>query len=512
MKSQKTFNYLCVLVFTSLIISCNVLWQQDYVAAALDQDMGAISSAPPLISYQGTIISGNTPYEGTGYFKFALVNSATGNGSSNFWANDGTASDAPSTAIELSVTGGQFHVLLGDIALDGMTQPLSPAAFRETAIYLRIWFSSTGADSTFEALEPNQMIVTVPYAFHADNALALNAPNGGPPNAVHIADNGDVGVGTTQPSRKLHVIGNAIQLENNSKVIELRTDGRAVDLQSFTHSLFIRSTGTGVCPWECNNVIISPFGQDGNVGIGTIDPGINNGDQRNNIKLDVSGRVRLRRGNSSWDPVVTFYDDTLQKDRGGVGMGWNYSKIGLYADGVGWGFLMDAQNGNVGIGTTDPQAKLDVAGMASTQLLKITGGSDLAEPFEITGDESIEPGMVVSIDPEHPGQLRISDTAYDRTVAGVVSGAGGVNPGLTMYQEGTVADGSHPIALTGRVYVLADASHTPIRPGDLLTASNNPGHAMKVTNYENGQGATLGKAMSSLEEGTGLVLLLVALQ
>ncbi|MCP4375124.1 MAG: hypothetical protein GY794_02935, partial [bacterium] len=160
-------------------------------------------------------------------------------------------------------------------------------------------------------------------------------------------------------------------------------------------------------------------------------------------------------------------------------------------------------NGNVGIGMTDPQTALHVDGTTTTDVLRITGGSDLAEPFEIAGTGSIEPGMVVAIDPSNPGQLRIADNAYDRTVAGVISGAGGVNPGVVMQQEEMVD--SHPVALTGRVYVWADATNGPIQPGDLLTTSDTPGHAMAVTDYEQAHGAILGKAMSSLDEGQELV-------
>lgn len=145
-------------------------------------------------------------------------------------------------------------------------------------------------------------------------------------------------------------------------------------------------------------------------------------------------------------------------------------------------------------------------------ILEITGGSDLAEPFEIAGKEPVSPGMVVSIDSEHPGQLRLANEAYDRTVAGIISGANGLNPGMIMKQEGSIGNGSMPVALTGRVYCWADASEAPILPGDLLTTSDTPGHAMKVTDYARAQGAIIGKAMSSLLEGKGLVLVLVNLQ
>jgi hypothetical protein len=153
-----------------------------------------------------------------------------------------------------------------------------------------------------------------------------------------------------------------------------------------------------------------------------------------------------------------------------------------------------------------------VDGRARAKVLEITGGGDLAEPFKITNTEAIRPGLVVAIDPDQPGRLRIAGKAYDRTVAGIISGANGINPGLTMKQEGTVADGAHPVALTGRVYCWADAANGPIEPGDLLTTSATPGHAMKVKNHKKAQGAIIGKAMTGLERGKGLVLVLVTLQ
>jgi hypothetical protein len=81
-----------------------------------------------------------------------------------------------------------------------------------------------------------------------------------------------------------------------------------------------------------------------------------------------------------------------------------------------------------------------------------------------------------------------------------------------MQQEGSIADGSVPVALSGRVYCWADATYGPIQPGNLLTTSDTPGHAMRASDYERAQGAMIGKAMSALGEGRGLVLVLVTLQ
>jgi hypothetical protein len=80
-----------------------------------------------------------------------------------------------------------------------------------------------------------------------------------------------------------------------------------------------------------------------------------------------------------------------------------------------------------------------------------------------------------------------------------------------MQQQGLLEGGKN-VALTGRVYVQADASNGAIKPGDLLTTSSAPGRAMKVTDHAKAAGAILGKAMTGLSEGQGMVLVLVTLQ
>ncbi len=103
-------------------------------------------------------------------------------------------------------------------------------------------------------------------------------------------------------------------------------------------------------------------------------------------------------------------------------------------------------------------------------MLTITGGVDLAEPFQMK-EEELEKGSVVVIDNEHPGRLKRSTNSYDRRVAGIISGAHGINPGISLHQAGAV-EGGQNVALSGRVYVLADTSNGAIQPGDLLTTSD----------------------------------------
>lgn len=146
--------------------------------------------------------------------------------------------------------------------------------------------------------------------------------------------------------------------------------------------------------------------------------------------------------------------------------------------------------------------------------LQIKGGADFAEFFDVKNQGSVkpEPGMLVSIDGEEPGKLTVTNIPYDKKVAGVISGANGIKPGMTMEQSGSVAGGRFPVSLSGRVYVHCSAERAPIHAGDLLTSASVPGYAMKAVNKKRSGGAIIGKAMSNLESGTGWVLVLLGLQ
>ena len=228
---------------------------------------------------------------------------------------------------------------------------------------------------------------------------------------------------------------------------------------------------------------------------------------------------------SEADGVIRLYDGNGTKNIELVADHTNtFGNVRLYNDAGQLTVELDSQESdNAGeiiiynaAGTPTIQLDADIGGNSRviTDIVEIRGGSDLSEGFGVRSakDESPQPGHVVSIDPTVPGELRLSDRSYDARVAGVISGANGVRPGMLMGQRGSIADGDYPVALSGRVYVWADASFGAIQPGDMLTTSSTPGHAMRADDLQRRNGAVLGKAMTALESGRGLVLILVSLQ
>ena len=141
--------------------------------------------------------------------------------------------------------------------------------------------------------------------------------------------------------------------------------------------------------------------------------------------------------------------------------------------------------------------------------VQLTGGMDCAERFDLSELATGEPGTVMVIGED--GGLRPSERAYDKSVAGVVSGAGAYRPGIVLGGSADDQSGT-TIALVGKVYCKVDANEGPIAVGDLLTTSNTPGHAMRVADAVQGIGSIIGKSLGSLRSGSGLLPILVALQ
>jgi hypothetical protein len=157
----------------------------------------------------------------------------------------------------------------------------------------------------------------------------------------------------------------------------------------------------------------------------------------------------------------------------------------------------------------DTKGDVFMAGTLSVAKDVILTGADCAEHFDLVEDARCEPGTVMTISTD--GALDASAQAYDKKVAGVVSGAGRFRPAIVLDKQ-PCDEGRLPVALFGKVYCKVDAQYAPIEVGDMLTTSDTVGHAMKACDPVRAFGAVIGKALANLTDGRGLIPILISLQ
>ncbi len=480
-------------------------------------------------TFQGQLKDNGVPLNEPADFRFVLWDALS----------DGNPIGAMVPANGVAVANGLLTVELD----------FGASAFGGAARWLEISVRSPAGSGFFTTLDPRQPVTPTPYALYAASGPGSGGFWAASGDDIYKTNAGNIGIGTTVPGSMLEVLTTEDRhgIRSTTPYIPLlvhraATTGTWPAIHAECDSLYanassirayIMSTSPGSGSAAIRGVNhgtgaagIGVYGvQDGagigvkgevadanghagyflgrgyfsgNVGIGMTNP---------QAKLHVANRIRVGQ-----DPTYANVFGELIHDGGGTGFKINANAGGGWAD---LHFQTDRttrmfveSGGNVGIGTTSPQAKLHVNGTTRTNVLHITG-ADLAEKFPVS--EEVNPGMVVAIDPNHPGKLCLARGAYNRRVAGVVSGAGDLPTGAILGHLPGSED-APPVALGGRVWVYCEVGEHPIEPGDLLTTSNTVGHAMKVTDHMRAQGAILGKAMTSLASGRGKVLVLVSLQ
>ena len=208
-----------------------------------------------------------------------------------------------------------------------------------------------------------------------NDIIRYNAPSGVWFNSNTLALNGtgshyisgDLGIGTSSPSAKLHIFGAdkrqiITSTTDNAALVLGQWDGATNRIESSTRKLLITSYANGISLGinGSENVHVSTSGY---LGVGTTSP---------QFKLDVNGiasiaqsyylnkgfadgveEYLIRGSAGSWNGFISYTPSSSTANRG--------FKFGAWDNGGNRNDWVSIWNGNVGIGTTAPSQKLHVA-------------------------------------------------------------------------------------------------------------------------------------------------------
>src|SRR3989338_8500118 len=333
----------------------------------------------PEINYQGklTNATGVAVPDGTYNINFWLVPSSGGATSTAVW------SEARTGGNQVQVTDGLFSVMLGEVST------LDSVDFNQT-LYLAVEIGGTGSPAWDGELLPRKIIGAVPAAFvaetatNADNASAL----GGVASSSFLRSDEADTMTASSSSSLLTMVQNGI--------------GKILSLFSGATEVFT----------VLNN---------GNVGIGTSTP---------NAKLTLSAasanNIQLSQTSGGAGVGSTISYDQLSSPRTSLGFGTLSGGAGYIALSTGAGVLSETMrivSGNVGIGTTTPSYKLDVAGALRASSTSnsvfgngVTGGLSIGDStLKKTSGSYFQFGSGINVTSGNVGAPTLSFTADTNT-------------------------------------------------------------------------------------------------
>lgn len=487
------------------------------------------------ISYQGELTESGAPFDGAADITFRLFDAASG----------GTMVAPAIVVSDVDVTSGRFVVELdfgtgvfaGDgrwleLEVGGVTlaprQPLHPAPYALHALSAPgsggdLWVYGTGTihttadvgigtsspDTPLEVIgeirasgtganiavrNPDNVAAAAALSWKNDVARIRIGGNGagsqngldvqgpGDTSLLRVTNSGRLGIGTTHPSARIHVRA------DDNHIIAERTYG--VPLPGYTR-LEINALGIEHTSTTFERTLFLNQNSDHDVALATGGGSVCIGGTQPQARLHVKG------GTDTEPPSGGFI---VLGETSSTNLSIDNNEIMARDDGQLSPLHLNADGGDVYIGYFSGGTSRVVV-----PVVEITG-ADVAERFPTSG--RVEPGDVVEIDRDRPGELRLATGAYNRRVAGVVSGANDLPAGAIL---GNLPGSKEApaIAMAGRVWVRCVGG---VSPGDLLTTSDTPGHAMAVGDHDRAQGAIIGKAMTARDETTGMALMLISLQ
>ncbi len=266
----------------------------------------------------------------------------------------------------------QLH-LEGSFLLDSYSRG------NETGIFFREGFNSTNKYNLSILTYDHSNMGASPdgFSFNAYDGISFSTGSNTRNERMRIGVNGNVGVGTTNPQRKLHISSKGASTADQPLRPEKwqvgighvdGTDQGEVLIGTYGKQPAIQGHGTGTS----YKLLLNPY--NGSVGVGTINPSgklevLKNADLSNAITLPNSGLV-IRADNDGSDASLRFgVDNTNLKAVIQTQQTTTASKFDL---------LINPFGGNVGIGTKNSGSwKLAVNGKIRAKEIKVeTGWSD----------------------------------------------------------------------------------------------------------------------------------------
>jgi len=268
--------------------------------------------------------------------------------------------------------------------------------------------------------------------------------------------NGNVGIGTTTPANVLHVHGSSDGLGyiriTDSVTGATATDGLRIGYNS--NVLRFQNYENSDVQFLTNNTTEAiRIKNDGNVGIGTTNPGF-----KLDIGYDTNNRslVRLSSNAANRMAAVRFDGNNIESGYIGYEGGSEIVSGGVQGDLIirnmlsGKDIILDVNAGSVGIGTTSPSVALDVVGSIRSTGTGLLSSIRINNTTSTTGKD----WHLYSLNNGNFGLYNNTDGsyAYQITPSGSV-GIGTTSPATTLHVNGTVSIGATSVSSEGNLFL-----------------------------------------------------------